>query len=191
MSDENYVRTCIILANHRDGDRDDVLLNTYTSIRSNRVTRLITISEAAHSERLKLATSLRTKLRAELADAIENRNLSRTKRAALDTQLEGIEVFTDLYMRDDGRVEHAHRYIPHDDEAAVALLRALIGSFRDELRQCRLDGCARFYLAKRNVAGGPRPLYCSKEHTLIADSLKSGRRQQRLRDRRKAARKPK
>jgi hypothetical protein len=196
MSDENYVRTCIILANFRDRDDEMILLNAYNSIRNNRITLVMQLEGDPGADparitqkfvdKLTAARRLQAPIRSELADAIASPSLSSKKRNALDVQLDGIEVFTKLRMRKDGRVDHVHRYIPHDDEAAVALLRAFVRGFRKELRVCGLTDCGKFFLKDTT-----HRKYCSKEHTLIADSLKSGNRQQAFRDRNKAARKSK
>jgi hypothetical protein len=190
MSDENYVRACIILANFKDSDPEEVLINSWLSIKANRITRrLITTREWTKRDTphaLKLSEALRGALSAWVADAASAR---RQFRSVIDSAVDEIEVFTDLETQPDGRVVHRHRYVPHDNEAVLALLCAFLGDperpFGSQLRQCPLNGCGQFFLSIKNAAGGPRPKYCSPRHTEEADRQLAAERQSRLRERAK------
>jgi hypothetical protein len=180
MSDEDYVRTCIVLANCRDDDPDaqEICVNAYHSIRANQITMMIKVRPDA----LAKARQFRTRLIDELGEARKGAPMSPAKRAALDTQLEGVEVITDLGLTEGGTIVHSFRYVPHDDDAAVALFRAFIYRLQGRLLTCPLIGCNRFFLHDST-----HRKYCSPEHTREADSrMNAAKRQQRFRDRQKA-----
>lgn len=188
MSDEDYVRTCMVLANCRDDDPDahEICVNAYYSIGANRITRMIKV----RADALAKARQFRTRLIDELGEARKGSPMSAAKRAALDTQLQGVEVITDLGLTEDGTIVHSFRYIPHTDDAAIALFRAFIYRLQGRLLTCPLTGCNRFFLHDST-----HRKYCSPDHTREADSgMNAAKRQQRFRDRQKAkvaARKPK
>jgi hypothetical protein len=57
----------------------------------------------------------------------------------------------------------------------------LLGPLGKDLRQCRLDGCARYFLVKKPPTGRPQELYCCRDHMLAAHGKNSTARSKRAR----------
>jgi hypothetical protein len=92
-----------------------------------------------------------------------------------------------------GALRPKYRYLPDDLRAALAygvlLLRDTERPFGKDLKQCRLPGCGRFFLASDQVTdpslpGRRRHRYCSPEH-MAAGQNTSAERTRRWRTRHK------
>lgn len=190
ISPLGYIEACINLANNpsefEDGEvapqepaPDAGLINVYLTIMNAKDPEWTMV---IHEDFAKLnrrdAKALRSRVRDALSTASSSLATARRKRRkAIDGMLDGISVETDLCLKADGRVEHQHRYKPVHHDSAIALLWMFLldpgRPFGNELRQCALPDCGRFFLAQKNPSGGPRRKYCSTDHAHKADKLKA------------------
>lgn len=200
ISDRGYVQACLDLANNPSEFADETvselepapdagLINCYLTIMHfEEVNWTLKIHEAFARQYRSDARELRRLLRQTLEEAIDGIPAARRRRRTrVDVMLDGVVVETELQLLRSGRLEHLHRYVPNDHEAALALLWVFLldpdRPFGQEVRICDLERCAKYFLAEKNPKGGRRRKYCSHAHTLEADALKAVDRNAKARKR--------
>ncbi len=192
LSDEHYMMLALDLANWRPGgdsvpDVANVAWNRITTDTHQWTMKWATIrtdpSIPVTPAALEFGRKLRTHLQHYLGQ--DAKRLS-AMRAFADSAVDSIQVRTQLKISERDALVHLHSYTAGDGDGPLGLTLAFLldpdRRFGEDLRQCRLPECGRFFLVPRGRRGGRIPSFCpDTDHQRRFDAKRAAVRNQQRR----------